>query len=449
MESSCKPLEGVKVEVTVDLSADEVTRAISDAFARLSGRLRIPGFRPGKAPRAIVESRIGTDAVLEEARDQLTEETYPLAVNELDLRPIAPGDFGELKTLVDGEPYTYTVTVEVRPELALSSDDAIVVTVPAAHATDREIDAQLDYLRERHATLEPVERGLQVGDFALISFVGLVDGEEYEGNAVDKYLYESGRGLMPAEFDAAIAGVAAGGSAHAEFPIPDSSSVEEFVGRTATFDIEVHEVKEKALPALDDEFAGTVGGFETLDELRADIRKRMDEAKGVGHLREVERSARHMLGQRLAGEVPESMVEYRANALTQEFFETLEQRQISLDDYVAATGVTPEQIQADIMDRARDVLTEELALEALFRQRGMEVTEQELTEEIARMAGAEEGAAERMSTRLREAGMLPLVRETIMHRLATRWLMDSVEVIEVDPVDEPADEPTADEPAAE
>lgn len=440
METSVKPLEGIKVEITVTIPAEDVTAAVADAYSRISSQLRIPGFRPGKAPRPIVDGRVGRDAVLAEARDLIAEDTYPQAINAQVLRPISPPDFDELAPLVEGEPYTYTATVEIRPALTLVSNDPIVVTVPSPRAGDAEIEAQLEAARERFSTLEPVERGMEPGDFALVSFVGLVDGTEYEGNAVDKYLYESARGLMPAEFDDAIMGLAAGGKGHAEFVIPESSAVPEFVGKTATFDIEVHEVKAKVLPDLDDEFATTVGGFETLEELRADIRRRMDEAKQVGHLREVERSARAMLAGRLEGDIPESMIEYRANSLTEEFFETLEQRQISVDDYVAATGVTQERIREDIKERARAILAEELALEALFLQEGLEVTDAQVEEEIEKMAGPEPGASDQMRERVRSAGMVPLIRETIIHRSATRWLMENVEVVEIDPDDMPADE---------
>lgn len=432
MQTSVERLSGVTVAVTVTVPAERVADAVSDAYSRATSRLRVPGFRPGKAPRPIVDARIGADAILDDARGSLIEDTYPEALDSERLRPIDQADFGQLADLIEGEPYTYTATVEIRPEFQLTSEDPISVTVPSTKATEREIDAQIEFTRERFATLEPVGRGVQEGDFVLLSFVGKVDGEGYDDNVVDKYLYETGRGVMPPEFDRALIGAEAGQSRRAEFVIPDTTSDPGYAGKTASFDIDVHEVKAKALPELDDAFAAEVGGYESLDELREDIRRRIEESRAVGQPHEIERSARAVLASRVEGKIPEAMISHRANSLTEEFFGQLEERQISIEDYVQATGVGVEQIHADIAVRAESLLREELALEALCRQQGLEVTEQDVEQEVAELAGDETGAAERMMERLRGTGTLPIVREQIAHRKAIRWLMDNVEVIEAE-----------------
>jgi trigger factor len=429
LKTSVEKLEGNSVRLTTTVEAADVDRIISEAYTAAAKKLRIPGFRPGHAPRPVIDTHVGGDYVLNEALEQLVSETYPLAMDELDLRAIDRPDFGELDNLVAGQEYTWSAEVVTKPQMEISSSKDLAVTVEAAKATDAEIDAQIEYLRDRFATLEPVkDRGVAADDFTLISFIGTVDGEPYEGNIVDKYLYEMGKGQMPPEFDAALIGHAAGDRVKVEFTVPDTGAAE-FVGKGAGFDVTIHEIKSKSLPAVDDEFASNVGGFETAEELKTDIRTRLDENKAVGHTRMVEREARSVLSERLVGDVPDVMVDSRTESLTEEFFASLKERGISMEEYIEATGVAIEQIQEDIAKEARLQVREELALEALARSLGMDVTEEDIAEELAR--NLDEGETpEQLREQLRLNGALPLLREQIARRKAVRWLMDNVTVNE-------------------
>lgn len=432
MKTSVEKLEGSSVRLTVTVEAADVDSAITEAYATAAKKVRIPGFRPGRAPRPIIDAHVGRDYVLTEALEKLVSDTYPLAMDELDLRAIERPDFGELDNLVESEEYIWHAEVVIKPTFEISSSDNLEVTVESAKATDAEIDAQLDYLRDRFASLEPAEgRGVAEGDFTLISFVGTVDGEPYEGNVVDKYLYELGKGQMPPEFDAALIGHMPGDQVMVEFEVPDSGA-SEFVGKKAGFDVTVHEIKAKSLPAVDDDFASNVGGFETADELKADIRTRLDENKAVGYTRMIEREARGVLAGRLVGDVPDVMIEARTESLTEDFFESLKGRGIGMNEYLEATGVALEQLQEDIGREARLQVREELALEALAKSLAMQVTEDDFTEELSR--NLDEGETpEQLREQLRCNGALPLLREQILRRKALVWLMDNVKVNEQDP----------------
>jgi trigger factor len=434
LKTSVEKLEGTSVRITSTVEAADVDRAIAEAYATAAQKLRIPGFRPGKAPRPVIDTHVGRDYVLNEALEKLVSDTYPLAMDELDLRAIERPDFGDLDNLVEGEAYTWKAEVTTKPQLQISSSDDLAVTVEPARATDAEIDSQIAYLRDRFATLEPVEdRGVAADDFVLMSFVGTVDGEPYEGNVVDKYLYELGKGQMPPEFDAALLGHGAGDQVKVEFTVPETGAAE-FVGKAAGFDVTVHEIKAKSLPAVDDDFASNVGGFETAEELRTDIRTKLDENKAVGHSRMVEREARAALAERLVGEFPDVMVEARTESLTEDFFGSLKERGIGVAEYIEATGVALEQVQEDISREARLQVREELALEALARSLGMDTTEDDITEELSR--NLDEGETpEQLREQLRLNGALPLLREQIMRRKALRWLMDSVKVNEQGPAE--------------
>jgi trigger factor len=236
--------------------------------------------------------------------------------------------------------------------------------------------------------------------------------------------------MMPAEFDAALLGVTPGGQAVAEFDIPDTSSNEEFVGKAARFEIDVHEVKSKVLPALDDEFAASAGGFDSMADYRADVREKLDAAKAAGHMHEVENAAIAVLAERLEGEVPSEMVESRAASMLREFIESVESRGISLQEYMQMTGASPEQVQDDLTEQAGRRVREELALEALFRAQGLEITETDMDDAVRQIAGGDEAESDKLRENLATNGALPIVREQIMHRKALKWLIDAVVVDE-------------------
>lgn len=434
MNSTVERLEGNRVRLTVEHTADEVKAAIAESYSQVSRKLRLPGFRPGKAPRPIIDTHVGRESVLAEALEELVEHSYPRALESNLLRPMERPDTGELDSLVEGEGHTYTAEFDVRPELTLSSIEGLTSVVPPSKTSDAEIDAQIDYLRDRFATLEVVEgRGILDGDFALLSFVGTVDGEPADDLTVDKYLYEVGKGIMPKQFDEALIGVTAGSNTHIEFPVPETAANTDYVGKPAAFDVEVHELKAKTMAPLNDELAANVGGFETLEELREDIRTKLDENKDSAHGRLIERGARQSLAERLQGDVPNALVASRAEAMTEEFFDSLQEQGMSIQDYLEATGVTQEEIEADVTREAAVRVRDDMALEALFRQAELEIDQNEVDAEVEKYAASEKVPVERMRERLIEAGVMAYIRERVIQRHATRWLMDHVEVIEQAP----------------
>ena len=434
MNTTVEKLEGNRVRLTVSHTAAEVNETIANAYTRVARQIKLPGFRPGKAPRPLIDTHVGRESVLAEALEDLVESSYPRALDEQRLRPMSSPDTGDLDLIEEGVDYTYTAEVDIRPDYTVTSIEDLKAEVPPANSTDAEIDAQIDYLRDRFATLEVVEdRGIADGDFALLSFTGTVDGKAAEDLTVDKYLYEIGRGIMPPEFEEGLIGAKAGDKRHVEFDVPETAANPEYVGKPAAFDIEVHEVKSKSLPALDDELASNIGGFETMVELREDIRTRLDENKATARGRLIERAARAALSERLEGEIPGELVASRTDAMTEEFFDSLKDQGMTMEDYLEATDLTVDQIQADIAREAALRVRDELALEALFREAGLEYTEEELEHEIEQIAAVDKVPVATMRERLVHSGVIGILRERLMHRHATRYLMEHVEVIEVDP----------------
>ncbi|MDZ4169887.1 MAG: trigger factor [Coriobacteriia bacterium] len=431
LTTSVERLEGVTVRLTVTVAADEVDAAIERAYKSAAAKVKIPGFRPGKAPKPMLESMLGREYLMAEATEDVVNTTYPQALDKEGLRPIEAPELEDLETVEPSTEFTYSADIDVRPELTLTGTDEFEVTLPGKEASDAEIDAQIELARDRFASLEPVEdRGAQENDFALLSFVGTVEGEGYEGNEVDKYLYELGRGLMPPEFDAGIIGLTGGDTTRVEFVIPDTTSNPEFAGKNAAFDITVHEVKAKVLPELNEEFAAQVGGFDSYEDLRADLRTRITTQKTVNYERLREQRSREAVAARLEGEVPEAMIVARQSSMTRDFITMLEGQELMIDQYLAQAGVDMETFEADMRVQALQTVREDLALEALFRALDMELTDADVDEELKEVAQATNSTPDEARARWADMGLMAVLHEQIMHRKAVMWLLDNVAVIE-------------------
>ena len=441
LTTSVERLEGTTAKLTVTVPAEDVDSSIADAYGRVGVKLRIPGFRKGKAPRPVVDNYVGREYVLAEATEGLVNDWYPQAVDAEGLRPIESPELDELDTVEPGQDYTFTLEVVLRPELELESYEGITVEVPRRDVNDADIDAQLDEIRERFASLQPVEdRGVTENDFVLLSFVGYVDGETYEGNEVDKYLYEMGRGLMPVEFDQGILGLKAGDETHVEFEIPDTSSNPDYVGKKAQFDVTIHEVKAKVLPQVDDDFASEMG-FENVEAMRADMRGRLDMERLMAFNRAKEKGAREALAARTPGEIPASMIKSRASSLETDFNTRLRDQGLTLEQYASMTGLTRETFEAEIGKDAEQQVREDLALESLFRKLGFEVTDADLTEELEDIARASKTTVEEAREKWQKMGLMAVIGEGVMHRRAVGWIMENVATVEVDESAKEADAP--------
>ncbi|MDR3685514.1 MAG: trigger factor [Coriobacteriia bacterium] len=432
LTTSVERLEGTTVKLTVTVPASDVNASIAEAYGAMGKKLRIPGFRKGHAPRPVVDNYVGREYVLAEATEGLVNDWYPRAVDAENLRPIESPELGELDTVQPDTEYTFTVEVELRPEFELDSYDDIKVEVPRREVNDADIDEQLVEIRERFASLQPVEdRGIQTDDFVLLSFIGYVDGETYEGNEVDKYLYEMGRGLMPPEFDEAILGLKSGSEARVEFTIPDTSSNEEYVGKQAQFDVTIHEVKAKVLPEVDDAFAGEMG-FETVELMREDMRGRLDVQRLMEYDRAKEKRSREVLAARVSGDIPKAMIDSRATSLENDFNARLRDQGMTLEQYAGITGLTQETFRSELAADAEQLVREDLALEALFRKLGFEVTDADLEEELKEISSASKMSVEEAREKWKAMGLMAVIAEGVMHRRAVGWLMENVEAVETD-----------------
>lgn len=421
-------LEDNKVRLTATVEAAEVDAAIKKVFKEASHKYKVPGFRPGKAPRAMLEGLLGDDYVKGLATDEVVNNTFGVLVDAEGYRVIGQPAFEDELLVTEGEPFTYTVVFEVRPELTLSTTD-FEVTLPPREATEPEIEEQIDSTRERYASLEKVRaRKIRDNDYVLLSFKSTLDGEDYEGSEVDHYMYQLGKGLMPAEFENVIIGAKPGEIVASEFVVEDLGDNAEFAGKTLHFDVELHEIHESKLPEVNDEFAVQVG-FESLEKMREEVRSYITSSKENSYDRVKEQKLLEAVSATLEGEIPAALFEARKESIKRDFINMLRENEMSVDSYLRAANADFEQFDADLNAQAETALREELALEALARAKDLMPSAEEIEQEMVVIAGQLKTSVDAAKSRWAEMGLNSTLRDELARRKALDWLQENTNIV--------------------
>ena len=427
VKTNVETVEDSRTKLTVTVEAGKVDEAIKAAFKKLAKEVRIPGFRPGKAPRKMLEQALGSDYVLSQAAEDLINDTYALALDQEGLRVMGEANFEDPEDLVEGKDFAYSVVVETRPTFGLSSTD-IEIKMPPRETTEAEIYAQIEDSRERLAGLEPVEdRAVEADDFVMISFTSTLDGEDYEGSSIDKYMYELGRGYMPQEFEEALIGANPGDKVVAEFVVEDTGANTEYAGKTLHFDIDVHEIKKKVLPEVNDDFAVSAG-FENLEDMRKEIKEYIESQKQQSYDRVMDERLVSELADKLEGEAPEALVESRKASMKREFENMLKERDIEFDQYLAMSQIDAEQYDADLSTQAHIATTNDLALEALAAAQKLEATEDDIAAEFVEIADALKMSVEAARAKWQEFGLNTSLKDEVARKKALTWLRENAKV---------------------
>src|SRR4051794_27902495 len=424
------PDSRVRVEVEVEPAA--VDRALSQAAANLGRDLKIPGFRKGKVPPQVVLQRVGRDAVLDEAVRQSLPEWYEEAIGEANIATVGEPslDLGELPE--KGSPLAFSIEVGVRPPAKLGDYKGLEVGRREPEVDAQEIDAEIERLREQSASLENVERPAGSGDFVVIDFVGKVDGEPFEGGEARGYLLELGSNRLVEGFEQQLEGASAGDDVTVNVTFPEDYRAEGLAGKDASFDVTVKEVKEKQLPELDDDFALDQAGFDSLDELKEDIRSRLREADE----RRVEQGFREAVLDAVVKEakvdVPEQLVEARAKELWERMLHTLGHQGINKEAYLQISGKTEEEVLDEAKPDAEQALRREAVIAAVVEQEGIEAGEGDVLDALQASAAREDTKPEKLRARLEEAGRLDDLKRDLAQRRALEWLVEQAKPITVE-----------------
>lgn len=384
---SCEKLEKSMVELQFSIDADTFKNAVSAAFKRESKKYNVPGFRKGKAPRAMIEKMYGADIFHYDAVNDLFPAQYEEAVKAAGIEVVGAPE-PEVVSMSEAEGATLKVKVAVKPEVTLGDYAGLSVTKKVKTVEDSAVDAELARMQDRNGRLLTREGKAENGDTVDIDFEGFVDGTAFEGGKAEHYSLVLGSNSFIPGFEDQLVGHAAGEEFDINVKFPEEYQASELAGKDATFKIKLHEVKYKELPALDDDFAKDVSEYDTLDELKASIRKGMEENNDRQADQQVENDLIEQVVNGMQAEIPQAMYDSRVDELVRDFEYRLSQQGLKMDMYLQYMGMTMDQLRAQFADQAEKQVKMRLAMEAIVDKENIVTSDEEFDTEVQRIADA-------------------------------------------------------------
>ncbi|MEA2212075.1 MAG: trigger factor [Solirubrobacteraceae bacterium] len=431
VKTSVTELPESRVRVQAEVPAEEVERRVQQAARKLGGQMRVPGFRKGKVPPTVVIRRLGREAVLDEALRSALEAWYVDAIDGAGIAPIGDPDLDVGDLPAHGEPLAFSIEIGVRPRAQLGTYKGLEVGRREPEIDDTAIDAEVERLRDRVATLETVDRPADTGDHVVVDYLGRVDGEAFAGGEGRDQLIELGSERLIPGFEDQLVGTSAGDEREVEVTFPEGYPGD-LGGKAATFEVKVSEVKAKRLPELDDEFAAEAGGFDTLQELREDIATRLREADSQAIEREFEEAVLQAAADEAQIELPDQLVHARAHEILHQTFSALARQGISREAYLQIAGKDEETLAHDAEPDAASALRREAVLAAIVEAEKIEPTDEQLVDALRPAAEREGVDPGGLLDQLREAGRLESVREDVASRQAVELLVSEANAITVE-----------------
>jgi trigger factor len=424
------PDSRVKVEAEVTTKALE--QAMLDTAKVLARDLRMPGFRQGKVPPPVVIRRYGRETVLDEALRRTMGTWLVAAIEEADIKTVGEPEVNIGEAPAAGQPLTFDFEISVRPVATLGALEPFEVGRREAVADAERVEKELEQLRERQAKLVAVEREAKEGDTVLISFVGRIDGEEFEGGAGRDQLVELGSGRLVPGFEDQLQGAKGGEDRDVTVQFPDDYGAEQLQGVEAVFSVTVHEVQEKQLPELSDEFAEEAAGVDTLDELREDIGQRLSEQDGTNVEREFREAVIDTLMLKAEVEIPDSLAQARAGELLERTLNQLAQQGIQRELYFQMSGKTEEELIAEASPEASRSLRREAAVEAYIAQEGIEPGDGDLLDVLNAPAAQQGTTPEKLLKRLTRDGHRDELVSDVAQQQAIEKLVEAATAVSVE-----------------
>ncbi|HEU4655991.1 MAG TPA: trigger factor [Capillimicrobium sp.] len=433
MKTTVTELPESRVRVEAEVPPEVVERELAKTAAQLGRDMRIPGFRKGKVPPPVVIRRIGRQAVLDETVRDAIGRWYADAIGKARIAPVGDPDLSLGDLPDEGEPLTFTVEIGVRPTAKLGAYKGVEVGRREPQASDEAVDAELEQLRERAARLETVDRAAASGDFVVMDYVGSIDGEPFEGGTGRDQMVELGSGRLIPGFEEQLEGATAGEERTVKVTFPDEYGAQHLAGKDAEFAVTVKEVKEKRLPDLDDDFAVDQAGFDSIEELRADIRAKLLEADE----RQVEQAFREAVIDAVVDqaevEVPEALVEARSRELWDRMLHSLAHQGISKDAYLQiAGGRTEGELLEEAKPEAARALRREAVIAAVIEAEDIEPSDGDILDALQASAARENVKPEKLRDRLEQSGRLDDLKEDLAGRRALDLLVEEAKAIPVE-----------------
>jgi trigger factor len=430
MQTTLSELPDSRARVEVEVPATDVEKAISRAARGMAKEMRLPGFRQGKAPASLVTQRLGFGPVLQEAIREALPEWYENALLDSGVAPIGDPQIEMVATPdAEGEPLKFSFEVGVRPPAKLGEYKGLEVGKGETEVPDEIVDREIERVREGFARLEPVERAAVEGDALLIDFEGLLDDKAFEGGKADDYLLQLGSGQLIEGFEEQLVGVEPGEERTITVTFPEDYQAEHLAGKEAQFNVKVKEVREKILPELDDDFASDASEFDTIEELRADVREKVGAALGSRAEEDFRIAAIDAAVDAATVDVPADLVTARATERWERMERQLAGRGMDPNTFLQMQGKTRDELIEESKPDAERELQRESVVTAIAEAEGIEVTDEELIDALEHSAEHERTTPEKLLERLRANGRDAMVRDDIRARKAIELVADAATAI--------------------
>ena len=381
---SCEKIEKSQVVLTIEVGAPEFEAAIEKAYQKMRKKINVPGFRPGKAPRKIIEGMYGAEVFFEEAINIAFPEAYEAAVKEQELQVVGYPSV-EIEGQVTRDGFTFKATAPVYPEVTLGQYKGLSAPKEEVKVSAADVDERLKALTDRNTRLVSVDREAKEGDTVVIDFEGFLEGKPFEGGKGENFSLELGSHTFVPGFEEQLVGVKAGDEKDLDITFPEDYH-KDLAGKAVVFKVKVHEVKEKEIPALDDEFAKDVSEFDTLKDLKADLKKKIAAEREETVKRAFEDALMEQVAENITADVPDAMVEAQSRQFLDNFKMQLAQQGLQYDQYMKATGMDEAQLLADAKEPALKQVRMDLAMAAIIKEENIDATDEEVEAEFQRMA---------------------------------------------------------------
>ena len=419
--------ENQQVTLTIEVEAAEVSKAVERAAKRLANRVNIPGFRKGKAPRNIVERNVGMDALLQEAFDLIAPKAFSDALDDQKIDPVTRPNI-DIVTLEEGKNLVFKATVTPRPEVKLGDYKGLKVEKAAAEVSDEDVEKQLKNFQDRQGKMVEAPEGAAVenGDFTTLDFEGFVDGEAFEGGKGQDYPLQIGSGSFIPGFEEQLVGAKVGEEKEVKVKFPEEYHSAELAGKDAMFKCTVRSIKHKELPEIDDELAKKVSTFQTLDELKADIRKNLLENAEKKAENDQKTAVIEQATENITVDIPAVMIDNRVTSMIQEMAMRLEQQGMKLEQYLQYAGTDIAKIREDYRETAEKNVKTDLMLEEVAKAEDIKVEAKDLDAEVAGMAAAYGATPQQVQKIIKEQGRIGDLAASVLRKKTAQFIIDSI-----------------------
>ena len=427
MKVTAEKIYNQQVVLEIEVEAAEVEKATEKAYKRIANKVNIPGFRKGKAPKKIVEQHVGKQAILDEAFDIVAPKAFNDALDEQKIDPVTRPQI-EVVTLEEGKNLVFKATVTPKPEVALGEYKGLKVEKEAVEVKDEEVDKQIEQMRDRQGKMVDAPEGAEVksGDFTTLDFKGFVDGEAFDGGEGKDYPLQIGSNSFIPGFEDQLIGAKIGEQRDVNVKFPEEYHSKELAGKDAKFECTIRSIKSKELPALDDEFAKKASTFQTLDELKADIREKLTKNAEQKAENDRKSAAIQQATDNITVDIPAVMIDNRVTAMIQEMAMRLEQQGMKLEQYLQYAGTDIAKIREDYRETAEKNVKTDLMLEAVAKAEEIKVEAADLDAEIGAMAAAYGATPAQVQKIIKEQGRIGDLAATVLRKKTAQFVVDNI-----------------------